>query len=189
MSPAPASSVILRSRRARFALAALSISGIAAMAWAGFAASSIRVVYNPSSSVPVGWYGVQAVPVLTHHSLPVGSIVLTRVPGPAASLAAQRGYLPAHVPLLKRVGAVAPQHVCIEAGQVRIDGEPVAVVLRTDSQGRALTAWAGCRQLADGEIFLLSDTHPASFDSRYFGPVRVDSVLGLARRIEGWRWP
>ena len=40
-------------------------------------------------------------------------------------LAAQRGYLPTRVPLLKRVGAVAPQHVCIVAGQVRIDGVPV----------------------------------------------------------------
>ena len=38
----------------------------------------------------------------------VGSIVLVRLPADAAALAAQRGYLPAHIPLLKRVGAVAP---------------------------------------------------------------------------------
>src|SRR3546814_4072303 len=49
--------------------------------------------------------------------LSVGSIVLTRLPADAGVLAAQRGYLPAHVPLLKRVGAVAPQHVCIVAGR------------------------------------------------------------------------
>jgi type IV secretory pathway protease TraF len=43
----------------------------------------------------------------------VDSIVLTTLPPDAAALAAQRGYLPARVPLLKRVGAVAPQEVCI----------------------------------------------------------------------------
>jgi hypothetical protein len=48
-------------------------------------------------------------------SLSVGSIVLTTLPPDAAALAAQRGYLPARVPLLKRVGAVAPQEVCIVA--------------------------------------------------------------------------
>ena len=174
-------------QRTRIALVALSVGGIAAMAWAGFAAPAARVVYNPSPSVPVGWYRVQPVSASSHASPPVGSIVLTRIPGPAAALAAQRGYLPARVPLLKRVGAIAPQRVCIVSGQVRIDGEPVATVLRIDSQGRSLPVWAECRRLADGEIFLLSDTHPASFDSRYFGPVRVDSVLGLAHRIDGWR--
>ena len=189
MSPVAVPGIVLRSRRARIALAALSITGIAAMAWAGFAAPAVRMVYNPSPSVPVGWYRVQPVHALQHQPLRVGSIVLARLPDPAAALAAQRGYLPAHVPLLKRVGATAPHHVCIVAGQVRIDGEPVAAVLRTDSQGRELPVWAGCRRLADGEIFLLSDTHPASFDSRYFGPVCIDSVLGLAHRIESWRWP
>ncbi len=174
-------------RRTRIALIVLSISGIAAMAWAGFATPSVRVIYNPSPSVPVGWYWVQPLSASSHAPPPVGSIVLTRIPGPGAALAAQRGYLPAHIPLLKRVGAIAPQQVCVVDGQVRVDGEPVAAVLRADSQGRALPAWAGCRPLADGEIFLLSDTHPASFDSRYFGPVRVDSVLGLAHRIDGWR--
>ncbi|MFV3094128.1 S26 family signal peptidase, partial [Pseudomonas sp. GW6] len=86
-----------------------------ALAWAAFVQPLPRLIYNPSDSVPVGWYRVQPL----HHraaSLPrrleVGSIVLTRLPADAGVLAAQRGYLPAHVPLLKRVGAVAPQHVC-----------------------------------------------------------------------------
>ena len=34
-----------------------------------------------------------------------------------------------------------------------------------------------------GELFLLSVTNPASFDSRYFGPVSAASVIGVARPV------
>jgi len=176
-----------RSRlRARLVLEILSACGLAALAWASFVQPLPRLIYNPSDSVPVGWYRVDPL----HHqpgSLPrplsVDSIVLTRLHADATVLAAQRGYLPSHVPLLKRVGAVAPQHVCIANGGVRIDGVPVAAVLRADRWGRPLPSWPQCRQLAQGELFLLSATNPASFDSRYFGPVSASAVLGVARPI------
>jgi len=174
-----------RSRlHARFALAALSVIGLAALAWTSFVQPLPRLVYNPSDSVFVGWYRIEPFH-RRPHSLPVGSIILTRLPGDAAVLAAQRGYLPTHIPLLKRVGAVAPQHVCIVQGQVRIDGVPVAAVLSADRLGRALPFWQPCRPLVEGELFLLSVSNPASFDSRYFGPVSAAAVIGIARPI----WP
>ncbi|WP_213978750.1 S26 family signal peptidase, partial [Serratia marcescens] len=115
--------------------------------------------------------------------LSVDSIVLVPLPATAAALAAQRGYLPTRVPLLKRVGAVAPQHVCIVAGQVRIDGVPSAAALPADRLGRALPSLQLCRRLEPGELFLLGVTNPASFDSRYFGPVSASAVIGIARPI------
>jgi len=164
--------------RSRLVLALLSTCGVAALAWASFAPPAARLVYNPSDSVPVGWYRIGPA-----QSPPVGGIVLTRLPADVAALAAQRGYLPSQVPLLKRVGAIAPQHVCIVAGVVRIDGVPVAAVLPADRRGRPLHAWAQCRPLAEGELFLLSTTNPASFDSRYFGPIRASAVIGVAQPI------
>ncbi|MGB3433199.1 MAG: S26 family signal peptidase, partial [Achromobacter sp.] len=97
-----------RSRlRARLVLAGLSACGLAALAWASFVHPLPRLIYNPSDSVAVGWYRVEPLGDGTG-SLPrplsVGSIVLTTLPPDAAALAAQRGYLPARVPLLKRVG-------------------------------------------------------------------------------------
>ncbi|MGT3777248.1 S26 family signal peptidase [Enterobacter asburiae] len=176
-----------RSRlRARLVLAGFAAVGLTALAWTAFVSPLPRLTYNPSDSVAVGWYRVQP---LDHRaaSLPrplsVGSIVLTRLPADAGVLAAQRGYLPAHVPLLKRVGAVAPQHVCIVAGQVRIDGVPVAAALPADRLGRPLPSWPHCRPLAEGELFLLSVTNPASFDSRYFGPVSASAVIGVAHPV------
>ncbi|MCC7330466.1 MAG: S26 family signal peptidase [Gammaproteobacteria bacterium] len=172
-----------RSRlRVRLVLAGLSACGLAALAWASFVQPDARVIYNPSDSVPVGWYRVDP---LRHRadSLPVGSIVLTRLPRDAAALAAQRGYLPVHVPLLKRVGAVWPQEVCVTNGIVRIDSVPTAAALRTDRMRRPLQAWPNCRRLQPGELFLLSTTNPASFDSRYFGPIAASDVIGVAHPV------
>ena len=176
-----------RSRlRARLVLAALSACGLAALAWAAFVSPLPRLIYNPSDSVAVGWYRIDPLDHRTA-SLPrplsVGSIVLVPLPAEAAALAAQRGYLPTRVPLLKRVGAVAPQHVCIVAGQVRIDGVPVAAALPADRLGRPLPSLQLCRHLEPGELFLLSVTNPASFDSRYFGPVSTSAVIGVAHPI------
>lgn len=176
-----------RSRpRVRIVLATLTACGLAALAWVSFALPVARVVYNPTDSVPVGWYRIKPVHLGTDsppRTLHVGSIVLARLPADVAALASRRGYLPAHIPLLKRVGAMAPQHVCIVEGVVRIDGFPVAAVLAADRIGRPLPSWPQCRALAKGELFLLSTTNPASFDSRYFGPIAASAVIGIAQPI------
>lgn len=143
-----------------------------------------QIVYNPSDSVAPGWYRI-----VSADSLQVDSIVLARLPATAAALAAQRGYLPAGVPLLKRIGAVAPQWVCVDGTSVRIDDVVVAAVIRADGHGRPLSAWSQCRRLARGELFLLSSTNSASFDSRYFGPVRVSDVIGSAQSLWTWSSP
>jgi conjugative transfer signal peptidase TraF len=173
-------------RRARLALAGFAAVGFAALVWAAFVSPLPRLTYNPSDSVAVGWYRIEPFDPRTA-SLPrplsVDSIVLVPLPDRAAMLAAQRGYLPTRVPLLKRVGAVAPQHVCIVAGQVRIDGVPAAAALPADRLGRPLPSWPHCRPLAEGELFLLSVTNPASFDSRYFGPVSASAVIGVAHPV------
>ncbi|WP_291475340.1 S26 family signal peptidase [Acidovorax sp.] len=172
------------------ALASAGTVALAALAWASFAKPFPRLVYNSSDSVPVGWYRVDPmVQKPTSDTTPkptplqVGSIVLVRLSAHAAALAAQRGYLPQQVPLLKRVGAVAPQRVCIIGQALRIDGHTVATILRADRLGRSLHGWQQCRRLQAGEIFLLSVTNPASFDSRYFGPVRTPDVIGTAHPL------
>ena len=176
-----------RSRlRARLVLAGLSACGLAALAWASFVHPLPRLTYNPSDSVAVGWYRVDPLDRRTSsppRRLEVGSIVLVPLPAEAAALAAQRSYLPTRIPLLKRVGAVAPQEVCVIGGSVRIDGVPSAAVLSADRWGRPLPSWSQCRRLRPGELFLLSVTNPASFDSRYFGPVSVAAVIGVARPV------
>ena len=158
--------------------------GLAALLMPLAIPNRVQIVYNPSDSVPRGWYRIRPA-----DSLQLGSIVLARPPASAAALAAQRGYLPSGIPLLKRIAALSPQRVCVDGATVRFDDVPVAVVMRSDGRGRPLLAWQQCRRLAHGELFLMSNTHPASFDSRYFGPIRASDVIGSAQPIWTWSTP
>jgi hypothetical protein len=76
----------------RAAVALLTGLGIAALASPSLHTPVPRIVYNPSDSVPPGWYRIGPL-----GSLHIGSIVLARLPADAAALAAQRGYLPFRV--------------------------------------------------------------------------------------------
>ena len=142
-----------------------------------------RLVYNATDSVPRGFYAIAAQPP------GVGDLILTRLPASAARLAAERGYLPAGVPLIKPIAARYGDHVCVRDGKVRINGHVVARPLAADSKARPLAAWSGCRLLAEGEWFLLSTGNPASFDSRYFGPVPRTAAYGLAVPLWAWGAP
>lgn len=171
-------------RMSRAALLTVAGLGLAALCAPALVQPSARIVYNPSASVARGWYRIA--PLASPDSLHVGSIVLVRLPAGVAAFAAQRGYLPEGVPIVKRIGAVAPQTVCVVDRLVWIDGVPMAAVLVHDGARRLLHPWAQCRALIEGELFFLSDTHPASFDSRYFGPVDAAALLGIARPL--WTW-
>ncbi len=163
----------------RALVALLSAAGLAALAWAAFVPPVAHLIYNPTPSVATGWYRIVPADLET---LRAGDVVLVRLPPAVAALAERRAYLPSNVPLLKRVGAVAPQRVCVLGASVNIDGVPAAAVLRSDRRGRPLPAWRQCRALRADELFLVG-THPASFDSRYFGPVPASAVLGVAHPL------
>lgn len=158
--------------------------GLAALLMPLAIPNRVHLVYNPSDSVPRGWYRIGPTDSLT-----VGSIVLARLPAQVAALAAQRGYLPSGIPLLKRIGAMAPQRVCVDETSLRIDDVAVAALMRVDGHDRPLSAWQQCRRLAHGELFLLSSTNLASFDSRYFGPIAASNVIGRAQPIWTWSTP
>lgn len=143
--------------------------------------SPIRLVYNATASAPLGWYVV--VPV---QEPAVGEVVLAHLPSSAERIADERHYLPESVPILKRVGAVAGQRVCVRDRVLRIDRELPVRLLQRDGLGRPLTPWRGCRALKAEELFLLSHDSPASFDSRYFGPIPRRLVIG--RAVAMWTW-
>jgi conjugative transfer signal peptidase TraF len=176
------------SRRVLFAGMGIGLAALCASAFMPMSGHElVFLVYNPTDSVPRGWYWVGCID--NPASLHVGSIVVARLPADVAAFAGQRGYLPNGVPILKRVGAIAPQSVCVREQLVHIDGALVATARTHDGAHRTLQAWWQCRPLAKGELFLLSDTNPASFDSRYFGPIAASDVVGIARPMRTWSAP
>ena len=131
------------------------------------------LVWNASASVPVGLY--LRAPAATIRR---GDLVLARLPKAAGRMAADRGYLPAAVPLVKPIAATAGDTVCAIGDSVSIDGREVARRLETDSKGRPMPSWSGCRTLQSGEVFLLAKGVPDSFDGRYFGPIKRSQIVG-----------
>jgi conjugative transfer signal peptidase TraF len=132
-----------------------------------------RIVWNMTASAPVGLY-------IVHHDRAFvrGDFVLV-IPSPSiAKFAARRGYLPAGVPLVKRIAAMVGDTVCAQGNSIFIDGQFVAARLSTDGKGRPLPAWLGCRTLDQGEVFLLMEGVRTSFDGRYFGPTKPPQIIG-----------
>jgi conjugative transfer signal peptidase TraF len=138
--------------------------------------SSPFLVWNASSSVPIGLYRIEAVrPELN-------DLALVQLPAETARLANQRGYLHRTNKVLKPVAAVTGDWVCRFSSSISVNGRFAALARSRDGAGRPMPSWQGCHRLAQTEVFLLSDP-PSSFDSRYFGPVSGAEVIGRAHRL------
>lgn len=134
------------------------------------------LLYNPSPSLPIGYYLRASAPPAK------GRIIAFHVP------AMGRAYATAHIPyvvrgaIIKTVVAAAGDQVCA-GDQLKINGRVVAPIAKLDRQGRALPQWRGCRVLRRDEYFVFSNRIPNSFDSRYYGPVAQSEVIGTFRPL------
>jgi len=152
---------------------------VAVMAGLGVAALALSanrhcvLVWNASASAPRGLYRL-----IHAEQYQLGDLILTAPPAWVRALAARRGYLPDGVPLIKRIAAVASATICSNGLDIRIDGKVVGKRLLTDTKGRELPRWRGCRRLASTEEFLLMRGVPVSFDGRYFGVTPIANNLG-----------
>jgi conjugative transfer signal peptidase TraF len=132
------------------------------------------LVWNASASAPVGLYRIEPrAPVRR------GDMLVAWAPQGARWLAASRHYLPANVPLVKRVAALEGDRVCAIGSAIRINGRRVATRLKRDSRARPMPWWSGCRSLGAGEYFLAGDS-VRSFDGRYFGITKARDLVGRA---------
>jgi conjugative transfer signal peptidase TraF len=93
------------------------------------------------------------------------------------------GY-PKDTMLIKRVAGLNGDLVCRRNSVVTINKRSL-VAARSDRRGNYLAAWNGCRILSPNQVFLLGD-HPASYDSRYFGPVSRSELAGIYRAAFTW---
>ena len=154
---------------------------IAALGAVSLARPRPLLIWNASASAPTGLYFVAVVGIPAH-----GDRVAARLPARWRALAARRHYLPANVPLIKRIATIPGDVVCASGDRVTVNGAVAALRLRRAGAGRPMPAWHGCRRLGAGEVLLLA-AHPASFDGRYFGLSQRSDILGKAYLI--WRHP
>ncbi len=93
---------------------------------------------------------------------------------------------------IKRVIGTPGETVEIAGGTIKIynDKTPNGIVLEEPYLDQAYTATTRTVTLKSDEYFVLGDNRVASLDSRYFGPVKRDLVVGKVW-LRGWpldRW-
>lgn len=163
-----------RARRPAALLAAVCAPPLAGLALTAAAPDARPVVlFNESASLPRGAWIRDPDPAIRR-----GAVVSFPQPQSARAYLTGLG-APPDMPLLKRVAAVPGDAVCAVGDSLIAPGRRVRI-LKRDARGAPLPAWRGCRRLLAGELLVLGDT-PASYDSRYFGPIRIDQVLGVWR--------
>lgn len=136
---------------------------------------AIRMIWNASASVPVGFYRI----VPANH-LDVTDLAVVMPPHDLAGFLDERRYLRKGLPLLKRVLALSGTTVCRNGAEINAYGMTYGQARERDGQGRSLPVWQGCRTLRNGEAFFMNWDSPDSFDSRYFGPLPLSTVVGRA---------
>lgn len=160
---------------ARRATLVAMLAGVALVVAPAWSRPDIRFLWNASASVPVGLYRI--VPDGPVH---VTDLAVVRPPEGLAVFLDARGYLPRGLPLIKRVLALSGTEVCRSGADIIAYGSTYGQARARDTRGRPLPVWQGCRTLADGQAFLMNWDSPDSFDSRYFGPLPLSTVVGRA---------
>ncbi|WP_426441611.1 S26 family signal peptidase [Bradyrhizobium genosp. P] len=138
-------------------------------------------IWNASDSVPIGLYRLRSADKLF-----VTELLAVQPPEPLATFLDLNGYLPAGVPMLKRVLALPGQTVCRSGLTVSVDTIEMGEARDRDGRGRPLPKWRGCRVVGEGELFVMNWQSADSLDGRYFGFLPASAVIGRALPV--WTW-
>ncbi len=159
----------------RFGYVMVTYVATIGVAVASLVSLPLRLVWNASASVPIGFYLIDP-----PRDVRVGDLVAVMPPKPLADFMVERGYIGRGVPLLKHVAALPGQQVCRTGNAITVDDVRFGDALDRDRRGRPLPIWQGCRKVADGDIFLMNVSVADSLDGRYFGPIAANAVIGQA---------
>ncbi len=163
-------------------------TGLVVVLLLGCGAIAAGLRYNGSHSFPVGLY------LAVHKPPQKGDLVTVNPPpSPVFEMARSRGYLNvAYSPaghLIKRVAATAGDRVTIDSAGVEVNGIRLAnsAPRKWDSAGRPLQPYIlKDHILGPNEVLLMSDYNPASFDSRYFGPLSASTIESVVNPVLTW---
>src|SRR3954447_10820840 len=129
-------------------------------------------IWNASTSVPIGLYRLRAAKLFR-----VTELVAIQPPEPLATFLDLNGYLPAGVPMLKRVLALPGQTVCRSGLTISVDAIEMGEAQERDGRGRPLPKWRGCRVVGEGELFVMNWQSTNSLDGRYFGFLPASAII------------
>jgi len=145
--------------------------------------------YNPTNSIPSGFWRVSKT-AKTFHYGQVISICPTNTT--VFRLGHTRGYLGSgmckggYQPLLKPIAALPGDKVTVTRSAIWVNGKVLqnSSMLPNDSNGRPMPQIRLGRHIVPaGSVWLISSYNPKSFDSRYYGPLPIRNIEGVAKPI------
>lgn len=146
--------------------------------------AAVRVIYplvgppllvNTTDSEPHGVYWLEEHPRAGFNR---GDMVSFAVPEAYQSLVYGRQWLAPGSPLIKGIGGLAGDTVCVTDTDASVNGNRIGPVFETDSQGRAMPIRRGCERVPVDYFFPFSDRVARSFDGRYMGPRALSVITG-----------
>ena len=154
--------------------------GALAIASASSSPTSPPLILNETASMAKGVYARAG----DTQNLRRGDIIAIQMnPASKDYLSGTLGY-PDSTLLIKRVAGMEGDVFC-RNGTVVTVGIARVLAAFTDAKGNDLPSYDGCWRLSADQVFLLGDD-PRSFDSRYFGPVAKNQLIGTYRGIVTW---
>jgi conjugative transfer signal peptidase TraF len=167
-----------------------AISTVLMAAGITFMMRHFRIGLTPSnSSCAEGFYRLVDAPIRR------GELAAACLPVNAEQEGLTRGYLSTGdcaggaEPVLKVIGGLRGDDLDVEAGWIAVNGRRLAnsATLTRDSVGRPLThvVW-GKRRVGTEEVWLLGLNNRRSWDSRYFGPIPLRAIRGVAEPLVTW---
>ena len=113
----------------------------------------------------------------------IGDIAVFSPPDNAKQIIYERGWLLKNLEcnLMKPVVAIENDVVKISITDgLLINNKYFGPVKSYDSKGLPLTVFQGQRKIQKEEFFFASSYCPNSFDSRHFGPIKKNALIGIA---------
>lgn len=168
------------------------LAAISAMLFLGTAimssAAGFRV--NTSGSIPLGLYRTNSAQVRVGSYVqvcPTNTVIFKE--------ALNRGYISpgrcdgGYGYIFKKVLAAKTDTVQMTDSGMLINGRhvPFSAPLQHDAAKRPLSSGRWKKVLSDNEFIIMTDNNPASFDSRYFGPIPRENIISVITPVLTWR--
>lgn len=153
---------------------------ICAAFYAALRITHIHFVMNLTRSIKPGIY-------LVHEdnraALRLGDYVEIRVPQAYIPYIYGRGYLKTGMTLIKQVGALPADTLCIFPEHFTINGTTIGKIFEKDSRGLALPVHPGCSVVDNGYFVPIGTNEEKSFDGRYMGEISQNEIIGKAEPV------
>ena len=166
----------IRSSKKFFPLIFSLISiGILALIISGIKKTGYHITYSATASMPRGFYLIIPTKKIARHD-----IVEFIPPSNVRDLIKEQHWTPDSGLIIKYVFAIPKDHVCIKNQIVWVNGKKVSHVYKSYAKNKPLPQARICNKLKENQYLLLSTKSDRSFDSRYFGVVSSQEILGRA---------